>query len=97
MNILTPKSSTVVRETPFVSVVVPHYNDLASLDLCLKTLQAQTYPRAAFEIIIADNASPQGAAEIEHVIGGRAALVIVLVTATPQIPFVVQSIDGLCR
>jgi GT2 family glycosyltransferase len=62
---------------PTVSVVVPHFDDLASLDLCLTALGRQTYPRDAFEIIVADNASPQGAAAVAGVIAGRARLVTV--------------------
>ncbi|MDB5453443.1 MAG: glycosyl transferase family 2, partial [Caulobacteraceae bacterium] len=60
-----------------ISVVVPHYNDLERLDLCLDALERQTYPRNSFEIIVADNASPQGREVIEQVIGGRASLVVV--------------------
>ena len=29
---------------PTVTVIVPHYNDLERLDLCLNALEAQTYP-----------------------------------------------------
>ena len=62
---------------PRVSVIVPHYNDPAGLDLCLRSLTAQTLPREEFEIIIADNASPQGAEAIERAIAGRARMVTV--------------------
>jgi cellulose synthase/poly-beta-1,6-N-acetylglucosamine synthase-like glycosyltransferase len=62
---------------PRVSVVVPHYNDLRGLDICLTLLEQQTVPRDQFEIIVADNASPQGAAVVEAAIAGRARLVVV--------------------
>ncbi len=62
---------------PYVSVVVPHYNDLVALDHCLTTLLTQTYPRDRYEIIVADNASPQGRDAVAQVIAGRAALVVV--------------------
>jgi GT2 family glycosyltransferase len=62
---------------PFVSVVVPHYNDLAGLALCLADLERQTYPRDRFEIIVADNASPQGERAVAEVVAGRARLVSV--------------------
>jgi GT2 family glycosyltransferase len=62
---------------PQVTVVVPHYEDLENLDLCLTDLTRQTYPRDAFEIIVADNASPSGVPAVERAIAGRARLVVV--------------------
>ena len=63
--------------TATVSVIVPHYSDLAALDRCLTLLGAQTYPRDRYDIIVADNASPEGEAAVAAVIAGRARLVIV--------------------
>jgi glycosyltransferase involved in cell wall biosynthesis len=63
--------------TPRVSVIVPHFEDLANLKLCLAALERQTLPRETFEIIVADNASPCGAAAVERAIAGRARLVVV--------------------
>jgi glycosyltransferase involved in cell wall biosynthesis len=63
--------------TPHVSVIVPHFEDLANLNLCLAALEAQSLPCEAFEIIVADNASPSGPAAVERVIAGRARLVVV--------------------
>jgi len=60
-----------------VSVIVPHYQDLNGLALCLSALEQQTYPREAFEIIVADNASPVGTQALETVIAGRARLEVV--------------------
>jgi cellulose synthase/poly-beta-1,6-N-acetylglucosamine synthase-like glycosyltransferase len=45
---------------PFVSVVVPHYNDIAGLRLCHERLLAQTWPADRFELIVADNNSRCG-------------------------------------
>lgn len=58
-----------------VSVIVPHYRDLAGLDACLTALTAQT--ARAHQIIVADNNSPEGAARLAEVIAGRAELTIV--------------------
>jgi glycosyltransferase involved in cell wall biosynthesis len=58
-----------------VSVIVPHFNDLEGLALCLNDLERQTWPRERFEIIVADNDSPCGDAAVRDVIGGRARLV----------------------
>lgn len=66
-----------MSELPFVSVIVPHYSDLHGLRLCLDALERQTYPRNRFEIIVADNNSPQGEAAVSGVLGGRGKLVAV--------------------
>jgi cellulose synthase/poly-beta-1,6-N-acetylglucosamine synthase-like glycosyltransferase len=62
---------------PAVSVIIPHYNDLRGLEICLAALEAQTYPADRFEIVIGDNASPQGPAAVEAVVRGRAKVVLV--------------------
>jgi glycosyltransferase involved in cell wall biosynthesis len=62
---------------PKVSVIIPHYRDLSGLAICLAALERQSYPRDCFEVIIADNASPEGAAAVAEVIANRAQLVIV--------------------
>ncbi len=66
-----------VTAAPKVSVIVPHYNDLRQLDLCLAALAAQTFTRQEVEIIVADNASPQGLEAVQAVVAGRAKLVSV--------------------
>ena len=58
-------------------MVVPHFHDLVRLDACLAALERQTYPRERFEIVVADNNSPEGAEAIAGVIAGRATLVVV--------------------
>jgi GT2 family glycosyltransferase len=58
-----------------VSVIVPHYNDLASLDRCLDDLSRQTYP--VHEIIVADNNSPVGPGAVSGVVRDHAKLVVV--------------------
>jgi GT2 family glycosyltransferase len=62
---------------PKVSVIIPHYQDLYRLDLCLGALEQQSYPATDFEIIVADNASPAGEAAVRAAVRGRAQLVIV--------------------
>lgn len=60
-----------------VSVIVPHYDDLISLDKCLSSLTKQTFELDATEIIVADNASPQGIEAVRSVVAGRAKVVLV--------------------
>lgn len=45
---------------PLVSVVIPHYNSLATLKNCVSLLDRQTFCRDRFEIIVADNNSSCG-------------------------------------
>jgi len=66
-----------VSRTPRVSVIIPHYRDLGGLDLCLRALGRQTYPLSDFEVIVADNNSPEGEAAVAEVIAGRARLTVV--------------------
>lgn len=64
-------------DRPRVSVIIPHYRDLARLDRCLGLLEQQSFPRDAFEVVVADNASPEGEAAVAETIGGRGRLVVV--------------------
>jgi GT2 family glycosyltransferase len=51
--------------SPFVSVIIPHYNDLDHLEGCLESLRLQTLPRERFEVIVADNNSVGGIHAVE--------------------------------
>jgi glycosyltransferase involved in cell wall biosynthesis len=42
---------------PFVSVIIPVFNDSDRLKLCLETLETQTYPSDRYEAIAVDNGS----------------------------------------
>jgi len=46
------------------SVVVPAHNAEATLDACLSSLGQQTLPRQAYEIIVVDDGSSDGTAEV---------------------------------
>lgn len=59
---------------PFISVVIPAYNEEQYLPECLKALNAQTYPRDRFEIIVVDNNSKDRTAEIARAAGARVIL-----------------------
>jgi len=50
--------STIDNSThPFVSVIIPVYNDAKRIGLCIEALLRQSYPRERFEIIVVDNGS----------------------------------------
>ncbi|WP_313715390.1 glycosyltransferase [Arsenicicoccus bolidensis] len=44
---------------PEISVVVPYYDDQRGLDLLLAALARQTLPTGSFEVVVADDGSPQ--------------------------------------
>jgi glycosyltransferase involved in cell wall biosynthesis len=44
---------------PFVSVIIPVFNDAERLKLCLEALESQTYPGDRYEIIVVDNGSTE--------------------------------------
>jgi glycosyltransferase involved in cell wall biosynthesis len=44
---------------PFVSVIIPVFNDSERLKLCLEALGEQTYPEEQYEIIVVDNGSSE--------------------------------------
>ena len=60
---------------PVLSVIIPHYNDLANLERCMRLLDAQTLPHSQFEIVVADNNSRCGLKEVERVCGDFARVV----------------------
>jgi len=45
---------------PFVSIIIPHYNDVDALHICVASLNRQTWPATGMEIIVADNNSACG-------------------------------------
>src|SRR5260370_33327027 len=57
---------------PSVSVIIPHYNDLANLERCMRLLAAQSLPLSQFEIVVADNNSRCGPEDVERGVGGLA-------------------------
>jgi GT2 family glycosyltransferase len=50
---LVPDAAT----TPEISVVIPHYNNQADLNLVLAALTVQTHPRSRLQVVIADDGS----------------------------------------
>jgi lipopolysaccharide/colanic/teichoic acid biosynthesis glycosyltransferase/glycosyltransferase involved in cell wall biosynthesis len=47
-------------DSPFVSVVVPAYNEARTIASCVAALQSQEYPRDCYEIIVVDDGSTDG-------------------------------------
>src|SRR4051812_27090597 len=44
-------------QLPLISVIIPHLNQAESLDACLSSLDAQTFERSQFEVLVVDNGS----------------------------------------
>lgn len=51
---------------PFVSVVVLNYNGLRFLDDCLGSLDRLDYPGDRYEVVLVDNVSNDGSADVAH-------------------------------
>ena len=68
-------SASAEDDGPLISVIIPHYNDLANLERCMRLLAAQTLPQSQFEIVVADNNSRCGLQEVERVCGEFARVV----------------------
>ncbi len=52
------------------SVVIPAYNAAATLERCLRALEQQTVPEDQFEVIVVDDGSTDGTAEIARSFAG---------------------------
>ena len=68
----SPAENATDSALPAVSVVLPHYNDLDNLKVCVDLLDRQTFPRERYEIIVADNNSHCGLAAVAEACGDRA-------------------------
>ena len=49
---------------PTVAIIVPAHNEAALIDRCLTSVKAQDYPHAKLEVIVVDDGSTDGTAEI---------------------------------
>ncbi|PZD71781.1 Putative mycofactocin biosynthesis glycosyltransferase MftF [Acaryochloris thomasi RCC1774] len=49
---------------PYVSVIIPVFNDSARLKRCLQVLDGQTYARERYEVIVVDNASEESVVDL---------------------------------
>ncbi len=57
---MSGKAKVEATVPEFISVIIPHYNDLENLALCVSKLEAQSLDRARYEIVVADNNSRCG-------------------------------------
>jgi cellulose synthase/poly-beta-1,6-N-acetylglucosamine synthase-like glycosyltransferase len=59
-----------ITDVPYVSVIIPHYNDLEALSVCIASLRHQSWPAERMEVIIADNNSACGVEAVRKATGG---------------------------
>lgn len=59
MTIKTPNN-----RIPFISIVIPAFNEEKYISHCLKALRNQTYPQDKYEIIVSDNNSSDNTVKI---------------------------------
>lgn len=52
------------RPLPYMSIVIPCYNERSTIRQLLEAIDAQTYPHARLEIVIVDGLSTDGTREI---------------------------------
>jgi glycosyltransferase involved in cell wall biosynthesis len=68
--------STALPGDAFVSIILPHYNDLENLKVCLSLLDQQSFPRSRFEIIVAENNSACGLDAVVQACGAGVKVVL---------------------
>jgi len=49
---------------PLVTIIVPVYNSTATLEACLRSITAQTYPQNQMEVLLIDNGSTDSSFEV---------------------------------
>jgi len=64
-----------LTERPSVSIVIPHFDDLVRLDVCLDLLMLMDGMDSNTEVIVCDNGTPAGLDAVIAVVKGRARVV----------------------
>src|ERR687886_811536 len=54
----------MVGDGPSISIIIPALNAGGTIDRCLAALSRQSLPRASFEVIVVDDGSTDGTAEV---------------------------------
>ena len=57
-------NNNIKQTSPYISVIIPVYNDSQRLQLCLAALENQSYPKDSYEVIVIDNNSTDNVKKI---------------------------------
>jgi len=66
----------MTQERPFVSIILPVYNEEQYLEQCLKKLSELSYPRDHYEVIVVDNGSTDSSMEIAQRYADQCLLIV---------------------
>lgn len=69
-----PGLCILAQADPFVSVVIPVFNDGEALAGCLDSMIRQTYPANRFEVVVVDNGSTR---DLSEIVAGRAGVSLI--------------------
>lgn len=58
------RTPVIASELPMVSVIIPARNEVANIQACLQSVLSQDYPLGKMEIIVVDDHSSDGTAEV---------------------------------
>lgn len=64
MNLSLPKKALFLSEIPFVSVVIPAFNEEEMIAQCLDSIEKGDFPKERYQIIVVDNGSQDRTREI---------------------------------
>lgn len=60
---------------PFISVIIPVWNSPSLIRSCLEAIEAQTYPRESYEVLVVDNGSTDATPDVVRELGIASLLV----------------------
>ena len=60
---------SAAAQPPEISIVIPTLNEEVNLRTCLASIAIQKYPKEAIEIIVVDNVSNDGTADVARAAG----------------------------
>ena len=82
---MTERKPPVPRNLPFVSVIMPVYNESAFIERSLNAILAQSYPKGLMEIVIADGMSTDSTRAMIESISARSEIPVKVVDNPKQI------------
>ena len=94
---LNNESSIKKQERPFVSILIPVWNEVDNIEGCVESVRKQSYPKELDEILIADGMSEDGTRQkVGEFIGldGRIRMYDNLVRLYPGMNILLRQVKG---